>query len=124
MRKFRQDHLSEQWASKECCAAPVESHLKGEAVTSRQLGGVEGMGPRLRTKLSARLDRFLESVQAWKVWASYLFPSLSRKRLTVKVPEVFYFEFALKVTDLDVCWFQIPLHSDKFFHLLSALALG
>lgn len=69
----------------------------------RQLVGVEGVGPRLRTKVSARPDRFLESVRAWKVWTSYLFPSLSRERLTVKVPEVFYFEFALKVTDLDAC---------------------
>lgn len=59
------------------------------------------MGPHLRTKVSARPDRFLESANLEsKNWASYLFPSLSRERLTVKVPEVFYFEFALKVTDV------------------------
>lgn len=51
--------------------------------------------------LQGQIDSW--KVQIWKVWASYLFPSLSRERLTVKVPEVFYFEFALKVTDLDIC---------------------
>lgn len=89
--------VSEQWASKGVLRSCYDSNHKGEAIMSWQLMGVEGVGPHLRTKLlSPRPDRFLKGVHAWKVSASCLSPSLSRLRLPVKVPEVLYFEFALK----------------------------